>query len=94
MSDAQVEEVITRTLESPPPPASHGSTRRRAKATGLSRAMISRSWNALGLQPQRPETFKLSADPFFVEKVRDLVGLYLHPPRSALASRHPRAPDP
>jgi len=84
VSDAQVEEVITRTLESPPPQATHWSTRRMAKATGLSRAMISRIWNALGLPPHRTETFKLSADPFFVEKVRDIVGLYLNPPDRAV----------
>ena len=79
-----MEEVITRTLESPPPQATHWSTRRMAKATGLSRAMISRIWNALGLPPHRTETFKLSADPFFVEKVRDIVGLYLNPPDRAV----------
>src|SRR5487761_168295 len=84
VSDAQVEEVITRALESPPPQATHWSTRRMAKATGLSRAMISRIWNAFGLQPHRTETFKLSADPFFVEKVRDIVGLYLNPPDHAV----------
>jgi transposase len=84
ITDAQVEDLITRTLESTPPAATHWSTRSRARATRLSRATISRIWRAFGLQPHRTEAFKLSAAPFFVEKVRDLVGLYLNPPEHAV----------
>jgi len=84
ISDAQVEEVIARTLESAPPNATHWSTRDMARATGISRATVHRIWQAFGLQPHRTETFKLSADPFFIEKVRDVVGLYLNPPDRAL----------
>jgi len=84
ISDTQVEEVITRTLESTPPQATHWSTRTMARATKLSHMAVARIWRAFGLQPHRTETFKLSSDPFFVEKVRDLVGLYLNPPDHAL----------
>jgi transposase len=84
ITDAQVEDLITRTLESTPPEATHWSTRSMARATKLSRATVSRIWRAFGLQPHRTETFKLSSDPFFVEKVRDLVGLYLNPPDHAV----------
>jgi transposase len=84
LSDAQVEDVITRTLESKPPAATHWSTRSMAKAVGLSQSAIVRIWHAFGLQPHRSETFKLSSDPFFVEKVRDVVGLYLNPPDRAI----------
>lgn len=84
ITDAQVEALITRTLESPPPNATHWSTRTMAAAIGMSQSAISRVWRAFALQPHRVETFKLSADPFFVEKVRDVVGLYLNPPEHAL----------
>ncbi|MFQ5527658.1 MAG: IS630 family transposase [Thermoanaerobaculia bacterium] len=84
ITDAQVEEVITRTLESTPRGATHWSTRGMAKATGLSRMTVSRIWKAFGLQPHRSETFKLSSDPLFIEKVRDIVGLYLNPPEHGL----------
>jgi len=84
ITDAQVEDLITRTLESTPPQATPWSTRSMARATKLSRATISRIWRAFGLQPQRSETFKLSSDPFFLGKVRDLVGLYLNPPDHAV----------
>ena len=84
ISDAQVEAVITRTLESPPPQATHWSTRSMARTTPLSHMAIARIWHAFGLQPHRSETFKLSSDPFFVEKVRDIVGLYLNPPDHAV----------
>jgi transposase len=84
ISDAQVEALITRTLEAPPPNASHWSTRMMAQALGMSQSAVSRVWRAFSLQPHRVETFKLSADPFFVEKVRDVVGLYLNPPEHAL----------
>jgi len=84
VSDAKVEEVVTRTLETTPPNATHWSTRSMARATKLSRATVHRIWQAFGLQPHRAETFKLSADPYLVEKVRDIVGLYLNPPDHAL----------
>ncbi len=84
ISDAQVEELIRRTLEQTPPAATHWSTRSMAAASGLSQSAVSRIWRAFALQPQRLETFTLSADPLFVEKVRDVVGLYLDPPERAL----------
>jgi transposase len=84
VTDAHVEDVVTRTLESKPPNATHWSTRGMAKATGLSQTAISRIWRAFGLQPHRADTFKLSTDPYFVEKVRDVVGLYLDPPDRAV----------
>jgi len=82
--DADVERVITRTLESTPRDATHWSTRSMAKECGLSQSAISRIWRAFSLQPHRTETFKLSKDPLFIEKVRDIVGLYLNPPDRAL----------
>src|SRR5947208_258257 len=84
VSDTQVEKVIIQTLESTPRGETHWSTRGLAKATGLSRMTISRIWQAFGLQPHRTETFKLSPDPLLIEKVRDIVGLYLNPPDHAL----------
>ena len=84
ITDAQVEEVVTKTLESKPANATHWSTRGMARHTGLSQTAISRIWRAFGLKPHRAETFKLSADPYFVEKVRDVVGLYLDPPDRAV----------
>jgi transposase len=83
ITDEQVEQVIIRTLETTPRGATHWSTRDMAKAVGLSHMAISRIWHAFGLQPHRSETFKLSTDPLLVEKVRDIVGLYLHPPAHA-----------
>lgn len=84
VQDADVEAVITRTLESKPKDATHWSTRAMAKQAGLSQSTISRIWRAFGLQPHRQETFKLSTDPLFVEKTRDIVGLYLDPPVKAM----------
>jgi transposase len=84
ISDAQVEEVITLTLESAPTQATHWSTRLLARRSGMSQTAISRIWRAFALQPHRSETFKLSRDPLFIEKVRDIVGLYLKPPDRAL----------
>jgi transposase len=84
ITDAHVEDVVTRTLESKPANATHWSTRGMAKATGRSQTAVSRIWRAFGLQPHRHETFKLSTDPYFVEKVRDVVGLYLDPPDRAV----------
>lgn len=84
LTDAHIEEVIARTLETKPAAATHWSTRGLAKALGLSQTAIVRIWRAFGLKPHRTDTFKLSTDPFFVEKVRDVVGLYLHPPDKAI----------
>ena len=81
---AQVEEVITRTLETKPDNATHWSTRTMARTLGLSQSAIGRIWRAFGLQPHRSEAFKLSTDPFFIDKVRDIVGLYLNPPERAI----------
>jgi transposase len=84
ITDAHVERVITMTLESTPREATHWSTRSMAKSCGLSQTAVSRIWRAFALQPHRSETFKLSKDPLFIEKVRDIVGLYLNPPDKAL----------
>ena len=84
VTDAAVEEVVTLTLETMPSDATHWSTRAMARRTGLSQSTICRVWRAFGLQPHRSETFKLSADPLFVEKVRDIVGLYMAPPDRAM----------
>ena len=84
VSDAEVERVLTMTLESTPQDATHGSTRSLAKESGLSRSTVNRIWRAFALQPHRSETFKLSKDPLFIDKVRDIVGLYLNPPDRAL----------
>jgi len=84
ISDAQVEEVIVKTLESTPKDATHWSTRSMAAEVGLSQTAVSRIWRAFGLQPHRSETWKLSKDPQFVAKVRDVVGLYLNPPERAV----------
>jgi transposase len=84
ITDTDVERVITLTLESTPPDATHWSTRRLAAAAGMSQTAVSRIWRAFALRPHRAETFKLSTDPLFIEKVRDIVGLYLNPPDRAL----------
>jgi len=84
ISDAQVEQMVTLTLEATPREATHWSTRAMATRCGLSQSTVSRIWRAFGLQPHRTEAFKLSKDPLFVEKVRDIVGLYLNPPDRAL----------
>jgi transposase len=84
LSDADIERVIVRTLERKPDGATHWSTRSMAQATGLNQTAISRIWRAFSLQPHRQETFKLSRDPLFIDKVRDIVGLYLDPPDRAL----------
>lgn len=84
VGDADVEEVIRLTLETTPADATHWSTRRMARRVDLSPHTIMRIWHAFGLQPHRVETFKLSKDPQFIEKVRDIVGLYLDPPAHAL----------
>lgn len=84
ITDEQVEAVIVRTLESRPREATHWSSRLMAKESGLSTSSVQRIWRAFGLQPHRSETFKLSSDPLFIEKVRDVVGLYLNPPERAV----------
>jgi transposase len=84
ISDEQVDAVITKTLESTPRDATHWSTRSMAKEVGLTQTAVSRIWRAFGLQPHRQDTFKLSKDPLFVEKVHDVVGLYLNPPERAV----------
>jgi transposase len=82
--DKDVERAVRMTLEEKPRDATHWSTRSMAKAAGLSQSAVVRIWRAFGLQPHRTETFKISPDPLFVEKVRDIVGLYLNPPDRAL----------
>src|SRR3954453_5968117 len=85
ITDAHVEDVIVRTLETEPPDGgTHWSTRKMAAATGLNQTAVSKIWRAFGLQPHRVEQFKLSKDPMFVEKVRDIVGVYLDPPERAV----------
>jgi len=84
ITDREVERLVTKTLEERPKAATHWSQRSLAKASGMSAATIGRIWSAFGLQPHRSKTFKLSTDPQFVEKVRDIVGLYLAPPKRAV----------
>jgi transposase len=85
ISDEQVEQVIVKTLEQAPPDGgTHWSTRKMAAATGLNQTAVSKIWRTFGLQPHRVEHWKLSKDPLFVEKVRDVVGLYLDPPERAV----------
>jgi transposase len=84
ISDEQVERVIVMTLEERPANATQWSTRSMAAATGMSQSAISRIWRAFGLKPHQTEAFKLSPDPQFIDKVRDIVGLYLNPPEAAV----------
>ena len=84
ITDADVERVLTTTLESTPRDATHWSTRSLAKQCDMSQTAIARIWKAFALQPHRVDTFKLSKDPLFIDKVRDIVGLYLSPPDRAL----------
>src|ERR1700716_2747122 len=90
IGDDQVEAVLVKTLETTPRDATHWSTRSMAAGTGLSRPTINRIWRAFGLQPHRAESFKLSNDPQFIEKVRDIVGLYLNPPGTSPGALHRR----
>ncbi len=82
--DDQVEAIVTKTLESTPKGRTHWSTRSMAKQAGISHSSIGRIWRAFGLQPHRSERFQLSKDPLLVEKVRDIVGLYMNPPDNAV----------
>jgi transposase len=84
ISDEQVEEVVIKTLETTPKDATHWSTRSLAKEVGLTQSAVQRIWRAFGLQPHRRETWKLSKDPLFIDKVKDVVGLYLNPPERAV----------
>lgn len=84
VTDEHVEDVIVRTLETTPEGATHWSTREMAKQSGLSQSTVSRIWRTFGLKPHQVDTFKLSKDPQFIEKVRDVVGLYLDPPERAI----------
>jgi transposase len=84
ITDTQIEDVVTQTLEAMPDHSTHWSTRLMARKTGLSQTAVVRIWRAFGLQPHRVENFKLSKDPQFVEKVRDIAGLYLNPPDRAI----------
>jgi transposase len=84
IGDDDVERVIVKTLEQSPRDATHWSTRSMAAATGMSQSAVSRIWRAFGLKPHLVESFKLSPDPLFVDKVRDIVGLYLNPPDAAV----------
>jgi transposase len=84
ISDDVVEEVVTMTLESTPKGATHWSTRQMARKSGLSKSTVARVWSAFGLKPHRTETFQLSKDPLLVDKIRDIVGLYMAPPDNAV----------
>src|SRR3954471_12062099 len=84
IGDDKVEEVIIKTLETTPTDATHWSTRSMAREVGLTQSAVLRIWRAFGLQPHRQQTWKLSKDPQFIEKVRDVVGLYLNPPERAV----------
>jgi putative transposase len=84
IQDEAVAGLIRKTLETKPKDGTHWSCRSLAAATGFSKSTVQRVWSALGIQPHRQKTFKLSTDPFFVEKVHDIVGLYLNPPDHAM----------
>ena len=84
VTDDDVERVIVKTLEETPADATHWSTRSMAVSTGMSQSAVSRIWRAFGLKPHLVDSFKLSPDPLFIDKVRDVVGLYLNPPDAAV----------
>src|SRR5205085_6842435 len=84
VTDEDVERVVVKTLEDTPLNATHWSTRSMAAATGMSQTAVSRIWRAFGLKPHLVDSFKLSPDPLFIDKVRDIVGLYLNPPDAAV----------
>ena len=84
VGDEEVERLIILALDTQPQGATHWSTRMMARHLGMGQTMVSRTWRAFGLAPHRSDTFKLSTDPAFVDKVRDVVGLYMNPPDRAL----------
>ncbi len=84
ISDAQIEDVIVATLEGQPGDATHWSRASMAKESGLSKSTVGRIWKAFGLKPHLVDTFKISNDPQFIDKVRDIVGRYVDPPEKAL----------
>jgi len=84
IGEEKIARLIRKTIKTRPENESHWSCRTMAEATGISKSTVQRVWKVFGLQPHRQRTFKISTDPFFVEKVRDIVGLYLHPPDKAL----------
>jgi transposase len=84
ITDAQVEDVVVRTLEEVPEGATHWSKRELARKAGISATSVQRIWRVFGLQPWRTETFKVSPDPLLIDKIRDVVGLYLNPPQNAV----------
>jgi transposase len=84
ITDAQVEDVVVRTLEEVPEGSTHWSKRELARKAGISATSVQQIWRAFGLQPWRTETFKISPDPLLTDKIRDVVGLYLNPPRNAV----------
>jgi putative transposase len=84
IEDERIAELVTKTLRSKPAGETQWSCRGMANATGISKSTVQRVWSAFGLQPHRQESFKLSTDPFFIEKLRDIVGLYLNPPQNAV----------
>ena len=97
ITDAHVEEVVVRTLEEVPEGATHGSKRELAKRVGISPTSVHRIWRAFGLQPWRTEDFKISPDPLLIDKIRDVIGLYLAPPANAAVftvDEKPPAHDP
>ena len=84
IDDEQIAALLKRTLSRRPAESTHWSIRQAAQASGISRSTVHRVFQTFGVQPHRTRSFKLSTDPFFIEKVRDIVGLYLHPPDHAL----------
>ena len=84
IEDKKVIELLNKTLESQPENRTHWSTRTLAKECGVSHASVHKVWQVFGLKPHRQETFKLSTDPYFVEKVKDIIGLYMSPPQNAV----------
>ena len=84
ISDERVALIVRKTLETKPEGGTHWAIRPMARSMRISKSTVHRIWNAFGLQPHRQKSFKLSNDPLFIEKVRDIVGLYLSPPRKAM----------